>query len=104
MDGLGTDACAVQCGAQRLESLGRQSLCFEHRCTCLAPSEEASGRGCAGVASICFATSCSAHLTREIAQFFERFARREATLNLRVVGSIPTRLTIFSSALSDGAK
>jgi hypothetical protein len=24
--------------------------------------------------------------------------------NLRVVGSIPTRLTIFSSALSDGAK
>jgi hypothetical protein len=28
----------------------------------------------------------------------------QQTLNLRVVGSIPTRLTIFSSALSDGAK
>jgi len=35
----------------------------------------------------------SAHLTYEIAQSFERFARREATLNLRVVGSIPIRLT-----------
>jgi hypothetical protein len=28
----------------------------------------------------------------------------QQTLNLRVVGSIPTRLTTFSSALSDGAK
>ena len=28
----------------------------------------------------------------------------QQTLNLRVVGSIPTRLTIFSLALSDGAK
>jgi hypothetical protein len=34
----------------------------------------------------------SAHLICEIAQFFERFERREATLNLRVVGSIRTRL------------
>ena len=28
----------------------------------------------------------------------------QQTLNLRVVGSIPTRLTTLSSALSDGAK
>ena len=28
----------------------------------------------------------------------------QQTLNLRVVGSIPTRLTIFSSAPSDGVK
>jgi hypothetical protein len=32
------------------------------------------------------------------------FSPSFGTLNLRVDGSIPSRLTIFSSALSDGAK
>src|ERR1700724_3557272 len=41
----------------------------------------------------------SAHLTDEIIQFFRDFDRRETPLNLRVVGSIPTRLTTFLRVL-----
>jgi hypothetical protein len=55
-----------------------------------------AGGGCAWVASICVAIARSAHLTFGIAQFFGVFRRSDATLNLRVVGSIPTRLTRFS--------
>jgi hypothetical protein len=48
----------------------------------------------ASVPLLCFTTTLG-----PVAQLAE-----QQTLNLRVVGSIPTRLTIFSSALSDGAK
>ena len=53
----------------------------------------ASLRGCVWDASICFGRARSAHLTREIAQLFEVFLRVKWTLNLRVGGSIPPRLT-----------
>ena len=56
--------------------------------------------GCVWVASRCRALQRSARLPREIIQFFEGFEVRERTLNLRVVGSIPTRLTIDSKGLS----
>ena len=60
--------------------------------------------GCVWLAAICREMARSAKQTYKIAQSFERFDDRDATLNLRVEGSIPSWLTIFSSALSDGAK
>ena len=56
--------------------------------------------GCVWDASISFRRAQSAHRICEIAQIFRVFDRDEGTLNLRVVGSIPTRLTILAKALS----
>jgi hypothetical protein len=52
--------------------------------------------GCVWVAAVCHATPRSAQFSCGIAQSFEDFRDRPATLNLRVVGSIPTRLTSFN--------
>jgi hypothetical protein len=49
--------------------------------------------GCVWVASRCRDLQRSAKLAREIIQSIEGFDVWERTLNLRVVGSIPTRLT-----------
>jgi hypothetical protein len=57
--------------------------------------------GCVWVASRCRDLQRSAKLPRKIIQFFEDFDVRERTLNLRVVGSTPTRLTIDSKGLND---
>jgi hypothetical protein len=51
--------------------------------------------GCVWVASRCRDLQCSAKLPREIVQSIEGFDLRERTLNLRVLGSIPRRLTTF---------
>jgi hypothetical protein len=51
--------------------------------------------GCVWVASRCRELQRSAELLREIIQSIEGFGLRERTLNLRVLGSIPSWLTNF---------
>ena len=58
--------------------------------------------GCAWVAAICRAMARSATLTYGNTQCPEGFRRFEATLNLRVVGSILTRLTTPSQKALSG--
>jgi hypothetical protein len=53
--------------------------------------------GCTWVASICFEMPRSAHPICKNTEYVELFAMLEATLNLRVLGSIPRRLTTFPS-------
>ena len=55
----------------------------------------AIGRGCAGVAAGCVAMPHSAHRSREMLRKWRYL--RLASLNLRVVGSIPTRLHLHRS-------
>jgi hypothetical protein len=49
--------------------------------------------GCVWDASICVRMASAATSMTKIAQYFGLFDRREATLNLRVEGSIPSWLT-----------
>ena len=64
-----------------------------------ATSEERSRFGCAEAAARCRTLSHSAHLTFGIYKVIELFARLSRALNLRVLGSIPRRLTSHSKRL-----